>query len=275
MGLLVCAYLFSASTGIIITDNVLYYEGDLTIIAFSVGDTVTITRKNADTIFVARRGKAGTLLQGVLIDLGDEIAEEQLLVFARGYYDEQALPQALRLFVHFLHFFPGSAYRPEALYYTGLTFDGLARQGTEYDTLPGIALNERTGQYYYAGTAFKQVLEQYPSSRYAGSAAYCLALCLRQASEPWDGSPEKVKKDLDRLQGVLDTHAEFEERAAVLEEIGYDHRVLYELTGDVSYRDKARAVFEAVIDGYPGTAHEASARVHVYEIENGIPIYLY
>jgi hypothetical protein len=90
--------LFSASTGIIITDNVLFYEGDLKITALMTGDTVAVTMKNTDTVFVECNNKAGTLLQGVLIDLADTIAEEQLFMFARGYHDEQAFPQAMRLF---------------------------------------------------------------------------------------------------------------------------------------------------------------------------------
>ncbi|MBN2620066.1 hypothetical protein JXB22_03165 [candidate division WOR-3 bacterium] len=275
MSILLYVYLFSASTGIIITDNVLFYEGDLRITALMTGDTVTVTAENTDTVFIECNEKAGTLLQGVLIDLADTIAEEQLFMFARGYHDEQAFPQAMRLFVHFLHFFPGSRYYPEALFYTGRTFDERARQATDKDTVPGITKNEGTSQYYYAGTAYKQLLEQYPSSCYAGSAAYYLILCLRAASEPWDRSLDKITKDMDRLQELVDVYGEFDERAAALEDIGYDYRVLYELTGGESYKESAQAVFASVIEEYPSTVHEASARVHLYELEHDIPIYLY
>jgi hypothetical protein len=80
---------------------------------------------------------------------------------------------------------------------------------------------------------------------------------------------------MDRLQELVDVYGEFDERAAVLEDIGYDHRALYELTGDVSYKESAKAVFASLIEEYPSTVHEASARVHLYELEHDIPIYLY
>jgi len=275
MNILMCMCMISASAGIIITDNVLFYEGNLKITTFFLGDTVTIDGYHGDTVLVRFNEASGILLKGVLIDLDAEIAEEQLLVFARGYYDMGLFPQAVRLFVHFLHFCSGSQYYPEALFYTGRTFDALASQGAGYDTFPGITMNERTGQYYYTGTAYKQILEQFPESPYAAGSAYYLILSMRVAREPWNGSIDVIEKDLQRLQNIISSYDEFEERAAVLQEIGFDFRALFELSSDRSYLDQAKTVFQTVIRDYPATVHEAGARVHLYEIEKGISIYQY
>jgi hypothetical protein len=265
----------ASSTGVIIVDNVLFYEGDLKLIAFSVGDTVTIRGYSGDTILVQRESGSGTLLKGVLIDLGQEVAEEQLFVFARGYYDAQAYAHAGRLFVHFLHFFSGSRFYAEALYYMGLAYEALARAGLIEAPISGIAMNEGTGDYYYTGVSYKHILEQFPDSPYAARAAYRLHLCLRAAHEPWDRAIDIISRDLEALEALLVTYHEFDERPAVLLEIGYVNRVLLELTGDVMYRTEAEETFNTVIDNYPSTVHEASARVHLYELAREIPIYLY
>jgi hypothetical protein len=275
MNILLCICMVSASTGIIITDNVLFYEGDLKITTLMIGDTVTIDGYCGDTAQVFLNRIFGTLLKGVLIDLGQEIAEEQLFVFSRGYYDEGCFAEAARLFFHFLYFYPGSRYYPEALFYTGLACDELACQGADYDTIPGIQKNEQSGRYYYTGNCYQRLLEEYPADVYATSAAYYLILCQRAAEEPWNGATDKIEQDLHRLQNVIDTYGKFAERAAVLEEIGYDYRALYEITSEALYRDQAVRVFKTVIQDYPAGAHEASARVHLFEIENNIPIYLY
>ena len=275
MNIILLLYMFSSSTGVIIVDNVLFYEGDLKLIAFSVGDTVTIDGYKGDTIVVRRESGSGTLLKGVLIDLGQEVAEEQLFVYARGYYDVHAYVQAGRLLVHFLHFFAGSRFYEEALFYKGLAFEALARNGSIEEPLSGIAMNEKTGHHYYAGISYKHLLEQFPDSPYAARAAYRLHLCLRAAHEPWDKSIDVVVRDLNALESFLAHYQEFDERSAVLLEIGYVNRVLYELSNDVQYRTAAEKTFKTVIDVYPSTVHEASARVHLYELEQGIPIYLY
>lgn len=239
------------------------------------GDTLTIRGYQEDTAQVQYNGTSGTLLKDVLIDLENPITEQQLFTFARGYYDTRMFPQAARLLVHFLHFYPESQYRPEALFYTGRTFEELACEGEAYDTLPGITKNENTSRYYYTGTAYKQLLEQFPSSIYAPEAAFYLVLCLRAADVPWKKSIDKISRDLERLQQLLSSYSEFENRAAAREEIGYDYRVLYELSGELSYRDQAESVFKKIVLEYPATVHEARARVHLSELENGIPIYLY
>jgi hypothetical protein len=89
---------------------------------------------------------------------------------------------------------------------------------------------------------------------------------------------EKIVQDLARFQQLMSSYGEsgeFENRAAALEEIGYDNRVLFELSNDAGYRDQAEHIFKSIILEYPATVHEARARVHLYELENDIPIYLY
>ena len=118
--------LLSASPGVIIVDNVLFYGDDHNMRILNTGDMVDILEYMDTSLKVEYDSATGELDKNVLIDLNHEIAEHEQFVFARGYFDEGEYPKAIRLLEIFVKFFDDSNYLAEALYYLGQSYEALA-----------------------------------------------------------------------------------------------------------------------------------------------------
>ena len=77
-----------ANQGVVIVDNVWFYEGDLKTRIINTGDIIEIIGHIDGRVRIRVDNVAGELSSGVLIDLDGEVAEDRLFIFARGYYDQ-------------------------------------------------------------------------------------------------------------------------------------------------------------------------------------------
>lgn len=275
MVLLLSYLLIMSDPGVIIVDGVWFYSNDRMSIIFNAGDTVQIHDQIGDTLYISYAGETGTLLDGVMINLNDLLAEEQLFVFALGYFDDGAFVQAARLLEIFIGYFPGSVFYAEVLYYHGLACEQVARLLDPDDSFPHCSYNEAYGVWYYTGESYMELLGTYPASEYASKAAYRLCTILRTRNLPWRDSTEVIIEERDLWRDFVGQYAQSDECVLALLEIGYLNRVLYEITGDSDYKIEAARMFQDVRDQYPATRYSAEADVHLHELATGKNIYKY
>jgi outer membrane protein assembly factor BamD (BamD/ComL family) len=261
--------------GVIIVDGVWFYGDNLMSVVFNAGDTVQIHDQVGDTVYISYAGMTGTLLEGVLINLNEPLAEQKLFVFALGYFDEGAFVQAALLFETFIRNFPQSTFYAEALYHHGLTCEQIARVMSPTDSFPGCSYNDDYGIWFYTGESYMDLLEAYPQSEYASKSAYRLFTIMRMRNLPWRDSTELIIGELDMWKDFVERYRESDECVLALLEIGYLNRVLYEITGDSDYKIEAAHIFQDIREQYPDTRYSAQADVHLHELANGDYIYKY
>jgi outer membrane protein assembly factor BamD (BamD/ComL family) len=265
--------LLSASPGVIIVDNVLFYGNDHTMRVLNTGDMVDIIEYMDDRLRVTYDTATGELDKNVLIDLNHEIAEHEQFVFARGYFDEGEYAKAVRLLEIFVKFFDNSNYLAEALYYLGQSYEALA--STSSDSIPFFSTNKQLDQQYYNGDAYRILLNTFPESPFASKAQYRLINIFRMANLPWQDSVQIIRQELAMWDDFCKQYEHTDEYVLALSEKGYLYRVLYEITDDMDYRDKASTTFSEIIRGYPNTVNAAYARVHLHELALDKKIYKY
>ncbi len=260
-------------------DNVWFYEGNLKSRVLNTGDIVKIVERGDTFLEVSYNSVSGRIHRGVLIDLGEEIAEEKLFVFARGYFDEGEYRKSVRLFGTFITHFAQSNYLPEVLYYTGQSYEAIAKTFHEGDTLENIMFNERTHQWYYDGGAYATVVTKFPESTFAPKAGYRLIYIYRMIRYPWSDSVgfavEWIEGELKLWKDFVVDYQDSEEYVLALLEIGYLNRVLFEITDVEDYRRDAVEIYKEIMEKYPNSVYSAQSKVHLYEIESGKKIYMY
>lgn len=261
--------------GIIIVDNVWFYEGELKARVINTGTCVDIIGRVDDRVRIRVDGIVGELSSGVLIDFDEEVAEDRLFIFARGYYDQAEFSKAIVLFESFFENFPWSEYIAEALYYYGMAKEELAATAGRPDTLPGFLFNERYNIWYYSGETYMNILEDFSETAYAPKAAYRLLHILRINNLPWHDSVQLISEELAMWEEFVTKYETSDEYVVAMLELGYLYRVLYEITADEKYRRSATKIFQQVIDEYPNSNSSAQARVHLYELATGQNIYKY
>ena len=261
--------------GIIIVDNVWFYEGELQTRVINTGTYVDIIGRIGDRVKIRVDDVSGELSSGVLIDLDEEIAQDRLFIFARGYYDQAEYDKAILLFEAFIEKFPWSEYFAEALYYYGMSMEEQVISISRPDTLSGFLFNERYNIWYYSGTAYMDILEHFNESSYAPKAAYRLLHILRMSNLPWRDSVPMITEELQMWEEFVAKYKTSDEYVAAMLELGYLYRVLYEITNDASYRRDASQIFQQVIDEHPNSSSSAQAKVHLYELAKGQNIYKY
>ncbi len=114
-----------SDSGVVIVDGVLFYEGDLKSSVLNAGDIVETIEQKDDMVRIRYNNKVGLVNKGVLIDFREQIAEERLFVFARGYFNQAEYRKAAKLFDVFINNFDQSQYLTEALYYYGMSNEEL------------------------------------------------------------------------------------------------------------------------------------------------------
>jgi tetratricopeptide (TPR) repeat protein len=264
------------SRGVVITDNVWFYSTENhSSTIFCTGDTVKILASDGDLMVVEYNGLKGKIHKGVLIDLEDEIARDQLFVYARGYFDNGEYEHAITLFDLFNAEFPHSDYYPEALYYTGLAHEEIAKIPSWADTVAGLVYNDRYNIWYYPGDTYMAVLERFPDCEYASKAAYRLINIYRMSILPWGDSAEPVFDEIGMWEEFIDRFQDSEEYVPALLEMGYLYRVLFEITGDSDYKVEAATIFQLILDECTYTIYAAQARVNLFELAHEEKIYKY
>ncbi|MGB7053781.1 MAG: hypothetical protein WBE28_00500 [bacterium] len=264
----------AASPGVIIVDNVLFYGNDHNMRVLNTGDMVDVLAYTNDRLTVEYDSSTGELDKNVLIDLNDEIAEDEQFVFSRGYFDEGEYGKATRLLEIFVRFFDNSNYLAEALYYLGQSYEALANSSGS-DSTPLFSMNTQINQRYYNGDAYRILVNTFPESPFAVKAKYRLINIFRMSNLPWDDSVEIIQQELAMWDNFCEQYQHTDAYMLALSEKGYLYRVLFELTEDIDYRDKALSTFKEIIFGDPNTVHAAYARVHLYELERSEKIYKY
>jgi hypothetical protein len=258
MSILLAFVLSASSNGVIIVDNVWFYGDDHRTRVLNAGDQVLIIEKNGDLIKSKYDNAIGELHKDVLINLDQDIGEDMLFLFAHGYFGTGEYPKAARLFDIFIQHFEGSKYSAEALYYDGLSYEGVAKNFIERNNFSNIILNKGSKEWYYSGKAYEKVLKKFPEGMYASKAAYRLIKISRIKNLPWNNSKQLIEEELRSWQDYVKRYEKREEYVLALLEIGYLNRVLFQITGK-----------------YPNSVHTAQAEVGLYEIENGIDAYCY
>lgn len=266
--------ILSTSPGVIIVDNVLFYGNDHNMRVLNTGDMVDVLAYTNDRLTVEYDSSTGELDKNVLIDLNDEIAEDEQFVFSRGYFDEGEYGKATRLLEIFVRFFDNSNYLAEALYYLGQSYEALANSSGS-DSTPLFSMNTQINQRYYNGDAYRILVNTFPDSPFAAKAQYRLINIFRMSNLPWDDSVEIIQQELAMWDNFCEQYQHTDAYMLALSEKGYLYRVLFELTEDIDYRDKALSTFKEIIFGDPNTVHAAYARVHLYELERNEKIYKY
>ena len=185
-----------SNPGVIVVDNVWFYEGDLKSTMINTGDMVEIIERGDTFLKVSYNNAMGRIHKGVLIDLSEEIAEERLFVFVRGYYDESEYTKSAALFNVFIDYFDTSYYLAEVLYYSALSYEEIAKTFTEVDTSENIFLNEKNNKWYYSGNEYEMIIERFPESKYASKAAYSLIHIFRTKNLPWYDSLALIQEEL-------------------------------------------------------------------------------
>lgn len=264
-----------SDTGVVIVDNVWFYGDDHKIRVLETGDLVEIIELHEDTVKIKYDNAVGVILKGVLIDFKENIAEDELFVFARGYFDDGKYWNAVSLFDAFIRFFDESEYYAEVLYYHGLSYEALARHLNSPDSIPGVLFNEHYNICYYSGESYMTILEDYAESMYASKAAYCLFNIFRTSNQPWRDSIQLIQAELKMWQDFAVKYKNTDEYVLALLEIGYLNRVLFEITEDSDYRTDAAKVFQEILDKYPNSINSAQSKVNLHEIENRKKIYKY
>lgn len=275
MGWFIILYVISATPAVVIVDNVLFYDGRDTLRIINTGDKVEILDQEDDFVKVRLETATGSLHRGVLVNLKDDLAEERLFVFARGYFDQGEYIPAVRLFHVMYTTFSSSPYIPEVMYYYGRCYEELAERYDSRDSVPGYFFNEHYQRWYYAGDLYALLLERYPDSNFAPKAAYRLLTILRMHNVPWKDSYSVILEELDLWLEFATKYEDTDEYVLALLEIGYLNRVLYEITEDSDYKRDAVDIFNKIIDVYPESIHVAQAKVNLRELADGEYIYKY
>jgi outer membrane protein assembly factor BamD (BamD/ComL family) len=266
--------LYFSATGVIITDNVWFY-GNHQMAVLNTGDLVEIVSGENNMVKVKYTNGVGEIHKGVLIDLTEEIAEDELFVFCRGYFDEEEYKKSIRLSKIFIKFLNNSEYLAEVLYYLGRAYEQVAKIYKESDSIKCIVLNKKTNRWYYTGDEYRKILERFPNCIYASGAAYHLIKLFRQRSYPWNDSLQPIQEELNRWQRFIKRYKNSQEYVLALSEIGYLERVLYEITEDPNYREDAIKNFRRIIKRYPNSVYSAQSIVNLKELETGKKIYRY
>ncbi|MGD8979369.1 MAG: hypothetical protein PVH23_04810 [candidate division WOR-3 bacterium] len=274
MAFAIILLLASVSPGVVIVDNVLFYGDDHSMRVLNTGDMVDILEYDNARILVEYDSATGELDKNVIIDLNHVVAEHEQFVFSRGYFDEGEYAKAIRLLEIFIKFFDDSYYLAEALYYLGQSYEALASSGSS-DSMPHFSTNEQINQQYYNGDAYRILVNAFPESPFAAKAQYRLINIYRISNLPWDDSAQIILQELAMWDDFCERYMHTDDYMLALSEKGYLYRVLYEITEDIDYRDKAFTTFNEIIHGYPNTIHAAYARVHLHELESGEKIYKY
>ena len=264
----------SASPGVIIVDNVLFYGNDHSMRVLNTGDLVLILEHANGRLEVEYDSATGELDRNVLIDLNDEIAEDEQFVFSRGYFDEGEFEKAARLLEIFVKYFDDSNYLSEALYYLGQSYESLANKNG-YDSLPGISRNTRINQSYYTGYAYRILINRFPKSPFAAKAQYRLINIFRISNLPWEDSVELIEQELAMWEEFCEEYQNTDEYVSGLSEMGYLNRVLFEISDDIYHKQKAVSIFKDITLQFPNTVHAAYANVHLYELNSNEKIYKY
>ncbi len=264
-----------SDSGVVIVDGVLFYGDDHKMRCFNTGDVVEIVEQIEDTVIVKRDSAVGPILNDVIVNFKEIIAEEHLFVFARGYFDEGEYKKSAKLLNLFIKNFDGSRYCAEALYYYGLSREELAGSFDKSDSTPDFLFNEKYNIWYYSGEAYMEILERFSESTYASKAVYRLINIFRMRNLPWNDSVQLIQEELRMWQDFDSKYKNTDEYVLVLLEIGYLNRVLFEITEDLDYRTDAVKIFQEIFDTYPNSIYSAQSRLNLHEIKNGKNIYKY
>ena len=275
MSLLLLLLIGFSHTGVIITDNVWFYGDDHKSRMLMTGNLVEIVGKEDELAKVKYDEAIGTLNKDILIDLGEPIAEDQLFVFCRGYYDEREYEKSTKLFDIFIKNFSKSKYLVEALYYGGLSYEELAKHCNNTDSIQYIIYNRKNNTWFYDGRAYQTILNQFPKNMYAPKSAFQVIKIYRMKNVPWNDSTLLIQGELKMWQEFIKKYKKCEEYVLALLEIGYLNRVLFEITKDAKYKQSATDFFQEVLKNCPNSVYSAQAKVNLYEIENNIDTYSY
>jgi hypothetical protein len=274
MQLIVLYALIALSQGVVITDNVWVYGEDHVMHALQTGDVVTITSYEGNMVFVEYENARYRVLKDVLIDFGSDIGPDKLFVFARGYFDEREFTKAARLFDVFTTRFDTSMYYAEALYYSGLAYEEIARTCTVSDTLPEMVYSEYLRQWFYTGRAYTTLIEQ-SDNAFTPKARYRLLHIKRMMSLPYEDSVAIIESERSEWLEFAAQYQQTDEYVLALLEAAYLSRVLFEITGSAEHRNAATELYRQILDEFPGTIAAAQARLYIFEIDNGVNIYRY
>jgi len=275
MSLLLLLLIGFSHAGVIIVDNVWFYGNDGKTRILATGDLVEIIGKEDDFVKVNYDNTTGTVRKDILIDLSELIAEDQLFVFSRGYYDEREYRKSVRLFDIFTKNFSKSDYLAEALYCEGLSYEGMAKNYNKSDSIQHITFNRKNNTWFFEGNAYQTILNQFPKSIYAPKAAFQLIKIFRMKNIPWKDSISPIQEELRMWREFITKYKKCEEYVMALLEIGYLNRVLYQVTKDLKFENDAVEIFQKVLKEYPNSVYSAQAKINLYEIENNIDTYSY
>lgn len=264
-----------ANQGVVIVDNVLFYEGDLKTRVINTGDIIEIIGHIDGRVRIRVDSIVGELSSGVLIDFDGEVAEDRLFMFARGYYDQGEFDKASILFETFIDYFKWSEYLAEALYYYGMSKEELAVKIGHADTLGGFLYNERYNIWYYSGDAYMEILEDFSDTKFAPKASHRLLHILRMNNLPWHDSVPLITEELKMWEEFVTKYNTSDEYVVAMLELGYLYRVLYEITENARFRKNAAQIFQRVMEEKPNSSSSAQAKVHLYELKKGENIYKY
>lgn len=275
MHLFLLYLIMSAHNGVVITDNVWVYGEDHAMHALQTGDVVVIASYDGNMVNIEYENARYRVLRDILIDFDSEIASDKLFVFARGYFDEREFRKAARLFDVFTTHFDTSVYNAEALYYSGLAYEEIARTCSIRDTLPEMVYSEYLRQWIYSGRAYATLIEHLSENIFTPKAQYRLLQIQRMIRLPWQDSVTVI--EAERLQW-LEFAAQYQhtdEHVMALLEAAYLSRILFEITGSASHKSAAVDLYRRIVSEFPETAAAAQARLYMFEIENGENIYKY
>ena len=275
MSLLLLLLIGFSHTGVIITDNVWFYGANGQSRVLTTGDLVEITGEEDEFVKVKYDNAIGTLNKDILIDLGEPIAEDQLFVFGRGYFDEREYEKSTKLFDIFIKIFSKSKYLVEALYYGGLSYEELAKHCNNTDSIQYITYNRKNNTWFYDGSAYQTILNQFPKNMYAPKSAFQVIKIYRMKNVPWNDSTLLIQGELKMWQEFIKKYKKCEEYVLALLEIGYLKRVLFQITKDLNYEKEALEIFQEIMKNYPNSVYSAQAKINLYEIENNIDTYSY
>lgn len=138
--------LFSLSTGVIITDNIMIYTGELSSVLLNTADTVTIIEPCGDFFRIDYFGYTTDVHKDVCVDLAGAVGPEMLLLFGKGYLDAGEYRKAADLLLLFTGKCAGSRYMNEALLLLEKTQKSLNAEGTGIYT-DTLAVNDPDAVY--------------------------------------------------------------------------------------------------------------------------------
>ena len=275
MDLFLLFLIMSTHNGVVITDNVWVYGEDHAMHALQTGDVVGIVSYEDKMVNIMYENAPYRVLSDILIDFDSEIGSEKLFIFARGYFDEREFRKAARLFDVFTTHFDTSVYYAEALYYSGLAYEEIARTCSLTDTLPEMAYSEYLRQWVYSGMAYATLIERLPENPFTPRAQYRLLHIQRMTRLPWQDSVAVIETERSQWLEFAARYRHTDEYVMALLEAAYLSRVLFEITGNTDHRNAAIDSYRRILSEFPETVAAAQARLYIFEIENGENIYKY